>query len=265
MSAPHLALLGADPTDSDLDDFLSDLVQVRSDRHITGGHHGPDQQKSHGRAGYMSVDDIEIVKAAGRLSAASIAAEPAITADMHVIASVGGGELEGLDFRLKSDESIRRKLATDSDFAGKQMPVHQREAAMKDVNRYTQIYSEHEYSAGVERSRVKAEELGYHVTPKNGWRDNDSGYAGYHMTLRKEGFPPVELQFHTKASFRAKEIGDPPRVPASHKLYESLRTTRYKPKKLRIQAEIDALWAPIRATMPPGATLLREAGARRSV
>lgn len=199
--------------------------------------------------GRLDPESSGVAAAARDLRAEAEAAEPQITADMQAIAEVSGGRLEGLDFRLKSESSLARKLATDPDYVAKEMTLEERSAAVKDSVRYTQILTPENYADGVRESLDEAHNLGYETTTSNAWSRPD-GYAGFHATLSKEGQPRVELQFHTAESFKAKEFGDPEHgVPASHVIYEKLRVETNPSTRASLERQVAALWAPVRASM----------------
>lgn len=61
--------------------------------------------------------------------------EPTITQELVNLTELKGGKMEGLDFRLKSKESLTRKLA----FEGVNVP-------MNDVLRYTVIFEESNFT-----------------------------------------------------------------------------------------------------------------------
>lgn len=203
--------------------------------------------------GYLERDSPEVKAAAGRLRGAAERSEPKITADMRALEEVSGGKLIGLDFRLKSEGSLARKLATDPDYVEQGLTLEEREARVKDSVRYTLELDEENYASGAQAAIDAARAQGYDVTTSNAWARGE-GYAGYHATLRAEGQPAVELQFHTAASFTAKEIGNPEAgIPASHVLYEALREETNPGRVAELKGQIAALWAPVRAGMPAGA------------
>lgn len=204
--------------------------------------------------GRLDAESEDVQSAAGRLRGDAERIEPRVTADMHDLESVSGGELVGLDARLKSQGSLARKLATDPDYVAGGLTLGEREAKIKDSIRYTIQLDEDRYEEGARAALDEARGKGYTVTTKNAWKERSSGYAGFHASLSKEGEPTIELQFHTATTFRAKEFGFPDRgLPASHVLYEELRVETDPVKASAIQAKVDALWGPIRAGAPRGA------------
>ncbi|AUG53500.1 hypothetical protein [Thalassospira marina] len=144
---------------------------------------------------------------------AARAVEPPITATLQSIAGKFGGYMEGLQFRFKSEESLARKISGQAVEEGK---LYSEVAGqMKDVLRYTIIFPDNAYAAGV---RDAAQELvskgNRQIKFKNTWAG--PGYRGINAVYETpQGFK-FEVQFHTKASHHTKEV-------ETHKLYEQQR------------------------------------------
>jgi len=75
--------------------------------------------------------------------------EPALTANMKDMASKYGTKLEGLKYRLKNQESLARKVATDAE---KDYNGNTAEAArnITDANRYTMVTDPANYRSSAE-------------------------------------------------------------------------------------------------------------------
>ncbi|MBL3554183.1 hypothetical protein [Rhodovulum sulfidophilum] len=86
---------------------------------------------------------------------------------------------------------------------------------MKDVLRYTTIFPDRTHAEGVRATRAELSKQGFsEVKFKNTW--GEVGYKGINAVYQTaEGFK-FELQFHTSASYQAKETG-------THELYEQQR------------------------------------------
>ena len=173
------------------------------------------------------------------------AAEPTTTRDITDIAKRVGGHLGGLDFRLKGLDSIRRKI---EDKYVKQQGLSVADAVQKigDVLRYTILLTPLDYSHDVQQAIFAFQEKGYRVTDEeNSWQSGDA-YSGLHYSLVTPSGRPIEVQFHTDASFDFKQN-------KTHKLYEEMRLPS---TPLKRQQEIwDILakeWDHI--PIPPGAT-----------
>ncbi|PXW82685.1 hypothetical protein BZA02_1023 [Ruegeria sp. P4] len=139
--------------------------------------------------------------------------EPQITPLLQSLATRFNGHMVGLDFRFKSEESLARKISGEAVETGEYYSkVAER---MKDVLRYTTIFPDETYAAGVRATRSELLAKGFsEVKFKNTW--NEVGYKGINAVYQTvEGFK-FELQFHTAASYQAKETG-------THALYEQQR------------------------------------------
>lgn len=136
--------------------------------------------------------------------------EPAITADVQDVANKNGGELQGLEYRVKTPSSIYEKM-------------HEREEGtdigeMKDVIRYTEIYPPDKLAEGTNASLRDFESRGYTVDKvKNTWDDENTAYRGINANLTSPDGQKFEVQFHTQESFDLKN-GE------LHLLYEQRRT-----------------------------------------
>ncbi|MFH9867064.1 hypothetical protein ACH4NT_13380 [Streptomyces lydicus] len=145
----------------------------------------------------------------------SAEAEPHITEAMQDIAGkVDDGKLIGLEYRLKGEDSLKRKLATDmlEDIG---MDHGRALTDIKDSVRYTMEVPSNGYTLGVHQAINDLEARGFEsVTFKNTW--DSVGYKGINSTWRDPVSGQVfELQFHTADSFAAKMDG--------HILYEKER------------------------------------------
>lgn len=136
--------------------------------------------------------------------------EPAITADVQDVANKNGGELQGLEYRVKMPSSTYKKM-------------HEREeetdiGEMKDVIRYTEIYPPDKLAEGTNASLRDFESRGYTVDKvKNTWDDENTAYRGINANLTSPDGQKFEVQFHTQESFDLKN-GE------LHLLYEQRRT-----------------------------------------
>ena len=139
--------------------------------------------------------------------------EPEVTKTMKSL-EIEGAHLEGLDYRLKSNESLCRKIISDSHVKG----VTLKEAAsdIGDSLRYTLVADDSNYSSVVEHSLKHLEEQGYKINKvKNTW--GSEIYQGINVSLASPDGVKMELQFHTNASYYTKEV-------LNHKYYEIARS-----------------------------------------
>jgi hypothetical protein len=141
--------------------------------------------------------------------------EQRVTDDLHAIAQeVSGGELTGLEFRLKGEERFKEKLAVET----RQKPelsIGRIAEAVPDAVRYTYRFDKDAYVRGHERVRQRLEERGYAmVFSRNSWDSPD--YKGINTRWRTPEGHLFEAQFHTPESFAAKQ--------ETHGAYERIRS-----------------------------------------
>ncbi|WP_405613836.1 hypothetical protein [Streptomyces sp. NBC_00076] len=178
-------------------------------------------------------------------------AEPHITESMQSIAGrVDNGKLIGLEYRLKGEDSLKRKLATDmlEDIGVDHGRVL---GDIKDSIRYTMEVPADRYTHGVQQAVDDLQAKGFeNVTFKNTW--DSAGYKGINSTWRDPTSGQVfELQFHTADSFTAKMDG--------HVLYEKERLPGVSTDELAaIKLEQTELFG--RVPVPHGAGEIRLGG-----
>nr|WP_240678933.1 hypothetical protein [Streptomyces sp. SID4937] len=198
--------------------------------------------------------DREANAAADDFMRRSVAAEPRITESMQGIAGrVDDGKLIGLEYRLKGDDSLKRKLATDllEDSAVAPSRVL---ADIKDSIRYTMEIPGRSYTHGVRQAINDLQAKGFeNITFKNTW--DSAGYKGINSTWRDPvSGQAFELQFHTADSFVAKMDG--------HALYERERLPGNSPDELAaIRAEQSELFGRVPIPRDAGAIRLGAHGA----
>ncbi|MFK0293926.1 hypothetical protein ACIQU6_26140 [Streptomyces sp. NPDC090442] len=184
--------------------------------------------------------------AAGDFMRKSAEAEPRITESMQEIAGkADAGKLIGLEYRLKGEDSLKRKLATDmlEDIG---MDHGQVLSGIKDSIRYTMEVPSKGYAHGVQQAINDLQAKGFeNVTFKNTW--NSAGYKGINSTWRDPVSGQVfELQFHTSESFAAKMDG--------HVLYEKERLPGVSPQEIAaIKAEQAELFGKVPVPHDAGA------------
>ncbi|MFH9748387.1 hypothetical protein ACH4MN_28600 [Streptomyces anulatus] len=182
--------------------------------------------------------DREANRAADDFIRRSAGAEPRITGAMQGIAGkIGDSQLIGLEYRLKGDDSLKRKLATDllEDSAVDPSRVLD---DIKDSIRYTMEIPSKSYTQGVQKAVADLQKNGFEsVTFKNTWES--AGYKGINSTWRDPVSGQIfELQFHTMDSFVAKMDG--------HALYELERLPGNSPAQLAaIRAEQSELFGKV--------------------
>ena len=163
--------------------------------------------------------------------------EPTITKTVSNVVQGAGGEMVGLESRLKKEGSLTRKI---KDYARDHgvSPSEAREM-VKDAVRYTAIFDANNYARGAQAVQRALEQRGwkrYDHQFKNYWRSGDD-YDGYNCVfVNDEGFK-FELQFHTPESIRVKA--------KSHVFYEEARTLPPGAKRDKLITEMTNLWGSV--------------------
>lgn len=121
--------------------------------------------------------------------------------------------LAGLDHRLKGESRLTEKVTEAMEERG--WSAAQAFGLVKDAIRYTFQYSEEGYARGVKADCERLQANGFDpVDRKNTWEDAD--YKGVNSRWRDPETSQIfEVQFHTEASFEAKQ--------ETHAAYERLR------------------------------------------
>lgn len=184
--------------------------------------HGTHDQRRHGSwaNGELAADtpasskhSEAAVREAQNLRARSEAVEPSITALMQNIGGQIGGEFSQLNQRLKSTDSLARKIDADAE---KQYDGDREKAAseISDAIRYTLKISDDGYTDGVLATRDVLKKNGFEIRTKNFWESGDP-YDGVNIKATKDGVK-VEIQLHTPSSLNTK-------TKELHKIYEGYR------------------------------------------
>jgi hypothetical protein len=139
--------------------------------------------------------------------------EPKVTETLKTL-EMDGAHLEGLKFKLKSTESLTRKILTDSQLKG--ISLGESASGISDSLRYTLVINEANYAETVESSLIKLQNQGYTINKvKNYW--GNKTYQGINAILTTPEGLKMELQFHTNASYYTKEV-------LNHSYYEIERS-----------------------------------------
>jgi hypothetical protein len=189
-------------------------------------------------------------RAADEFLANSKANEPGITQNMQDMADSTGGEMVGLDYRLKDPESFKRKLATELAENGGDLDAALKD--MKDSVRYTTNWDTGNYSDGVNNATQQLQDAGYEsVKWKPNW-DEGGGYKGVNSFWRDPSTGQVfEVQFHTPESFDAKMD--------THGLYDEIRLLpEGDPRRAELEQQQDDIFSSV--PIPPGSDEIRRPG-----
>ena len=142
--------------------------------------------------------------------------EPTITADINNIATKAGGKLVGLENRLKSPASIKRKIEAEvADGFSKSLSLNK----IRDAIRYTTVFKEGDFVTRYKAMQYLLAIKGYKtIIVKNTWK-NDSAYKGVNTFIQNKDGDVFEMQYHTQQSFDLKN-------GLLHKLYEQFRNPK---------------------------------------
>ena len=142
--------------------------------------------------------------------------EPEITRVVTNLADNIGAELSGLEFRLKTEKSLARKIESDSvKYNG---DVAQAAQNISDAVRYTMVIDSDNYTKGVEEVQSKIKDSGMQFSRvKNFWQKGDD-YQGINAKVKHPAGFEFEMQFHSPESLSMKE--------KTHPLYEERRTSK---------------------------------------
>lgn len=168
---------------------------------------------------------------------------------MREAARAAGGRLAGdygadVEHSIKDVDSLERKVGQSSD---KGASTEDSLLQINDMNRYTILFDEADYTAGTQRAREHLEERGFSFAyGRNTW--DDPFYKGYNTGFLDQSRPhaaldpdladvsaprhPVEVQFHTRESFDAKSD--------NHDLYKLVRSGELSRHEVHAAMELQA-------------------------
>lgn len=165
-----------------------------------------------------------------------------ITEDLKYAVSKGSGHLEGLEYRIKSQKSLVRKLISKS--LQKDISIEEYAEKATDVLRYTNVST----SKNLAKDYFKIVEIlnrkGYNVVEVNNTFNSTGPYRGVNTLVADKTGYVFELQYHTPESIKVKEI--------NHKLYEEQRldsTSAARKEELNAQMIKNASSIPIPANI----------------
>ena len=156
--------------------------------------------------------------AAAWILAQASSVEPKVTADVSLHGIQHNGEMVGLQYKLKTFDSLLRKLQDKIAGRGiKPQDLSEPFRHVKDALRYTIAFPEPGWGDWVQDTLYELQGLGYQITEEeNTWAPGDA-YSGLHYNfIVPNSEVTMELQFHTSASVALKE-------KVLHKMYEEFR------------------------------------------
>lgn len=175
------------------------------------------------------------------------AAEPEMTQTMKEVAHHVGGECAYLQARVKSPESLARKISTDrarEARRGEKLSPSQAAAKMNDVVRYTIVKRDHaSLTETTAATVIQLQSEGWAVKRIKSFYRDGAPYKGLHVICESPTGCSSELQIHSAQSMAAKE--------AAHQHYEIYRDrTRSKKEREKAKAACERIYADV--SIPPG-------------
>lgn len=165
-----------------------------------------------------------------------------MTDAIQVLVARTDGVLVGLDHRVKTVDSLRRKL-TDMLELDPDLELNDASERVYDALRYTVVVEADDYMAVYEGLLAEFQRQGSTVVEaRNRWAG--PGYRGINVHLRVGMNQRFEVQFHTRESYAAAK--------ATRGQYEELRLATTSPaRSAELAAAINEAFA--RVPTPPGA------------
>lgn len=189
---------------------------------------GLSQAVYNGNSPKTAEDDLrkQAENAASILLSRATEQEGRITGDLTKIASGLSIYLAGLEYRIKSQASLSRKILTK--MTAKNITAIAAAETIDDALRYTFLLSEDEFVVKFHRAIARMQALGHKIISiSNTWRQG-APYKGINTVFERAG-QRYELQFHTQQSFDLKN-------GKLHELYERFRAIGVEP------TEKESLW-----------------------
>ncbi|MFK0294410.1 ATP nucleotide 3'-pyrophosphokinase [Streptomyces sp. NPDC090442] len=174
-------------------------------------------------------------------------AERSISPQVRTVALLTHAQLVGFDQRLKSPDSLKRKIATKM----KEVPGQSVESSLATLNdsvRYTLQWPTGQYIHGVTVAAGMLSSWGNDTKRWSNTWGHPKGYKAVNSAWRAPRSGQVfEVQFHTPES-KAAQL-------ETHKIYEEQRLPGTPPERRReLQAQQDAIFAAV--PVPAGAVQL---------
>ncbi|WP_343679606.1 hypothetical protein [Chryseobacterium arthrosphaerae] len=144
-----------------------------------------------------------------------------VQGDLLNLAKETGGKMEGLEFAIKGEESLTRKINDRTEDRhiekiGIEKAINKVASKMNDVLRFTITFEPKVYVENYFKIVKELEAKGYKKTKAfNAWFQGDGSYKGLNVTFETPNGQQFELQFHTNETFRVKS--------ETHDLYEASR------------------------------------------
>ena len=155
--------------------------------------------------------EAEARKAAKKLIAKANAERTAVQSDLSNLAGQHNGKMVGLEYAIKGEDSLTRKIADRTNYkainkVGLQKAINIQVKKMNDVLRFTMTLPPSSYVNSFNQIKTTLNGKGYTFKKLwNAWVKSDGSYKGINSTFTTKNKFDFELQFHTDQSFAAKQ------------------------------------------------------------
>ena len=162
--------------------------------------------------------------------------EPVISNDIRSVVSGTSGKMYGLEHRLKTKESLNRKIKTDSE--EKNIGMDESASGIKDAVRYTVLSKDNDFVKNYNAVKSGLEKKGYSEARCKNYFDLYNKGEVKHKSVQSVFRTPdgylFEVQFQTPASQKAKNDKLP--------LYEEARKVGVKSeRKAELERQMEML------------------------
>lgn len=141
-----------------------------------------------------------------RIHRNAVKKEPSITKDIVKLASDSGAKMYGLEHRLKTKDSIERKIKTDA--VEKKIPIQESAKSLKDTVRYTVLSDDNNFVKSYNTVKNGLEKIGYkEIRCRNyfdEYRKGNVKHKSVQSVFKDQSGFPFEVQFQTPSSQDAK-------------------------------------------------------------
>lgn len=220
------------PADLTYDKWKSAYVDGKKPANIeTPVYNGP---KTHTVSG-VEVNLEELHRLSFEALNESVQLEAILTPELLRIADKNGVLTRGIKHRLKSLQSLTRKIETDYVLLkGKGLQTSLADVSgnkIKDTTRYTFILDENNFADKTYKIIADLESTGAKVIKFSNTFGKDTPYWGLNLQLQTASGSKYEVQFHTQQSLFVKEY-------ENHPLYEEFRDPNTTPERIKELGEM---------------------------
>lgn len=252
---------GADPA-READSIRSEIAAL--ERQLA--RHEADVDSYESGRGFVAAEDTTAAMEGARARARGLreraeAAAPGIRSALERAVAEQGASLAGLEFEVKSEDSLARKIHDRAAQRGRPATdarLDAEAAKINDVLRYTVVADGGTYMAANASVRAALEAAGYtFVKQGNAWAEPERFgglYRGINTTFRTRDGLDFEVQFHTRESLAMKQ--------ELHILYEEYRDPATPPAR-RAELEADLRRRAGMVPVPPDAAARPAGGGGR--